>query len=762
MSLAFASAALARGETWPSSDLDGHVAMVEFYRQALAQGVLWPYDRASGGGMDALPYYAWPWELLLALLAQGLQLLGVIHGALWVCLTGMLATLMALPVSAAWCCEQAVDDGVRSRHAGHAGALAAWVFLATRSTDGMSGYGGDFPSLGLFEQGVGWNLLLILAGSLARPCDPARLDLRSGAMLSLVLLVHSMSALCAGILLLVCAWREPRRALGALGVGVCAGAINLAVVYQVHGEILTLPEWARLSGEDGVLALFDPLWLGQNPARALPGAACLAGSALLLAGARGCRRPGSTRTWAAAALAITLLGCLPLSRVLLPAASQTYRVLPVALVLGLVAGASQAPAWCRVLSRRVRPGLALAGVAALWCGLGCQQLGSWPRDRDDAAPVQLETELRALMPAGSRVLVADQIGWHRWMVERWKQAAGWESLGCFHPVVAPALVLAAGPATQALGIAMGVVAPLPPPPPRQASLILRDLGVEQVARRRAVGWCRWEDDFGDGWLRQGGAHYQVWSARTPAPRLELLAAGVVGISADLGAGGSLLPAYAAQLHARLPEAPRLVVLHGTRQSPPAAGGLWRGLISDHDDATPTTLGIPPLGSLAFARSAPCRDESAVPAVWEALDAALAGVPQFLRQLPAAATTPPPPAWRRCSCQWLDLQRCRLDGLVPGRPYLLRYGFSDGMACSRGSVLREACGMTVVIPRSPQVVITISCITAVVVLGAGISLASWALILAYALARSRGERRGASGSFASISCQQPRERTLIPP
>lgn len=60
---------LFRATVWPSGDFDGHLATIELYRSALAQGVWWPYDYHAGLGNDAVPFYGWYFELLIGFVA---------------------------------------------------------------------------------------------------------------------------------------------------------------------------------------------------------------------------------------------------------------------------------------------------------------------------------------------------------------------------------------------------------------------------------------------------------------------------------------------------------------------------------------------------------------------------------------------------------------------------------------------------------------------------------------------------------------------
>ena len=106
MALSFAMATLQHGTLGPSSDLEGHVAAVELFRQGLTHGLLWPFDRRSAGGCDAAAFYAWPCELGMAGVAQLLVLIGVAHAARWVVMVALVGGVCALPLSAASCARR--------------------------------------------------------------------------------------------------------------------------------------------------------------------------------------------------------------------------------------------------------------------------------------------------------------------------------------------------------------------------------------------------------------------------------------------------------------------------------------------------------------------------------------------------------------------------------------------------------------------------------------------------------------------------------
>ena len=758
MALSFAMAGLAHGALWPSSDLEGHVAAVELFRQGLTQGLLWPFDRRSAGGCDAASFYAWPCELGLAGAAQIVVVMGVAHAARWVVMATLVGGVCALPLSAAWCARHlARAQGAAApaaRQAAHAGALSAWVFLATHSADGMSGYGMDAVALGLLEQILGWNLVLLVAGRAAAP-SRARWDPWLCLEVAGLIGLHSLSALC-GAVLLACAMVEaPGRILPAALVGAGGGAMSLAALAHVQGRLLQERPWMHLQGEDALGAWLDrclfasPGSHGWQQWEAVATAA-LCGGMLALVGAWWTvrsRAPG--RILVHSAVVLTLLASLPSAQLCLPGGAQLYRLHAPAWLLLVVASAAQAPQLLQVVRPYAAPWAIISAVAVLWLGLGWDQLASWRLDAPDERPAALAAELGALVPRGSRVLVADQPGWHRWIVEEWKQDQDWESVGCLQTAVAPPLLWAAEPAAARLGLRLCGVAPTPDPPlnPTEAEAILRDCGVSHALRRHLREDAPAATDptcAPPSWPRRRTAHWDIWTVPDPLPLMSPCDAGIATLVAPPHATlRHLIAPWAARLHADLPQAPRLVLVAPLEDQ--ASDHAWQ-------DTTRARLTVDwshlPTGD----DPGVVRDEPDIRPWAAAVEQALAPLAAPLRDL--AQRTPPQvmaPAHGAAlgvlRLRWQDANTLLISGVQPQRPYLLRYAWSPDMACPDAALCAEGGGMTIVIPRTTQLRITIRSCTAGVQVGCAISLVV-GLVLIVCLVRGTWRRRGRAHAAAA--------------
>jgi len=752
MALSFAMATLQHGTLGPSSDLEGHVAAVELFRQGLTHGLLWPFDRRSAGGCDAAAFYAWPCELGMAGVAQLLVLIGVAHAARWVVMVALVGGVCALPLSAASCARRlALAQGgpapgaaaQAARQAAHAGALGAWLFLATHSADGMSGYGMDAVGLGLLEQILGWNLLLLVAARAAVP-SPARWDPWLSLAIAGLIGLHSLSALAGAVVLGLAALAAPGRILPAAILGAGGGAMSLTALGHVHGRLLQERPWMHLQGEDPLCAWLDRLlWSGQRWEDVVT--AALLGGLLALVGAWWTvrnRAPG--RILVAAAVVLTLLASWPSAQLCLPSAAQLYRLHAPAWLLLVVAAAGQAPGLLRRLAPSAAPWAVVGGVAALWLGLGVDQLAAWRLDPADEQAAALQAEVAAHVPAGSRVLVADQPGWHRWIIEEWKQDQDWESLGCLQTAVAPPLSWAVEPAAARLGLHLCGVAPPPPTPlsATEAEAILRDCGVSHALRRQL------RDDAPAGadptcsapsWPQLRTAHWQIWTVPDALPRLSPCDAGIATLVVPPQASlRRLVAMWAARQQADHPQAPRLVLL-----APPGDGAAGDGALAASAclrlrvDWSQLPAGVQP----GVVRDQPGIAPLAA-AVWQALAAVGAqlrgdATRTAQRRARPATGTERAAAPQPSRLRWLDPNTLLIGGVQPWQPYLLRYAWSPDMGCQGGRLGAEGCGMTILIPSQAQLRITIRSTTTGVQAGCGISL----LVLMVCLLGGVGRRWG---------------------
>ena len=757
MALAFAMAGLQRGALWPSSDLEGHVDAVELFRQGLTHGLIWPFDRRSAGGCDAAAFYAWPCELGLAGIAQLLVLLGVAHAARWVVMAALVGGVCALPLSAAWCARRlalapgaagggAADPSAAAQagcQAAHAGALGAWVFLATHTSDGMSGYGMDAVGLGLLEQILGWNLLLLVA---ARAAVPARVawDAWLSLLIAGVIGVHALSALAVAVVLGLTLRAAPRRLLRAAALGVGGGAMSLAALAHVHGELLQERPWMALRGEDPLCAWLDRLLVAGHGWLVVMTSAWLGGLLALLGAWWTVRSHAPGRPVVHAAVALTAVACLPCIQLCLPAAAQLYRLQAPAWLLLVVVGSAQAPQLLRLLRPRAAPWALRAIVAVLWLGLGLDQLAAWHLDPPDAQAAALQGELTVHVPAGSRVLAADQTGWHRWIVEEWKEDQDWESLGCLQTTVAPPLSWAVEPAAARLGLRLCGVAPPPSPPlsAAEAEAILRDCGVSHALRRQlrdAAPDPPDPDGPAPSWPHLHTPHWEVWSVPDPLPRLSPCTTGMAVLTVPGQATlRRLVALWAARTHADWPQAPRLILV--TTRAGDLRSGQPLGIVSSCPQLAVDWSSLPLGAAPGLLRDEPGIAPLAA-AVWQALaplGAQLHGLEQRSPH-PAAPAVRPPGAGAQL--RWLDPDTLQISGLQAQQPYLLRYAWSPDMACLDGALWAEGCGMTILIPRTAQLRITINSCSVGVRIGCGISLVVLGLCLLGGFRQRRGSGDG---------------------
>ncbi len=508
---------LVRGGTWPSSDLDSHVATIDLYRRALLDGVVWPYDRSAAFGHDGTPYYGWWCELALGALAVLVGKLGAAAPAALVAMGAIVAALAALPLAAAWCARQVVPAATPAarRHVLHAGALAAFAWLACPNTDLISGTGLDGAvRMGMLNQAIGWVLLLLLAGCCARAVAAPRaqrVHLPLVLCVAALLMSHAQTALAAALVLAVAAWRRPLVLLasGALGVLLAAGSLSALVV--LADRLVPLYPWHHLSGYDPLLALLGPLLLGGD-ATAFP-AALLLPALLLGAAAHAWRRPGPLRTLVWSGLLVSACAWLPLLRALMPPGSQPYRFASLGLLLLLVAGGAQVAVrydWWTDASA--------AGCAApRWAWRGrpwpsnspARGRSMTPRTAWTRSPVNSASARTApLVPPGSRVLAGDTVGWHRWAVDALKGPAGWATLNAAHSGSAPPTLASGCGAAASLELAPMYPGWAAAMPSGCAVAVLGDLGVTHLLRFRAPGQAA-----------AGGGRLLVrpGTARRPAP-----------------------------------------------------------------------------------------------------------------------------------------------------------------------------------------------------------------------------------------------------
>jgi hypothetical protein len=729
---------LARGGTWPSSDLDSHVATIDLYRRALLDGVVWPYDRSAAFGHDGTPYYGWWCELALGALAALVGKLGAAAPAALVAMGAIVAALAALPLAAAWCARQVVPAATPAarRHVLHAGALAACAWLACPNTDLISGTGLDGAvRMGMLNQAIGWVLLLLLAGCCARAVAAPRaqrVHLPLVLCVAALLMSHAQTALAAALVLAVAAWRRPLVLLvsGALGVLLAAGSLSALVV--LADRLVPLYPWHHLSGYDPLLALLGPLLLGGD-ATAFPAALLLPGL-LLGAAAHAWRRPGPLRTLVWSGLLISACAWLPLLRALMPPGSQPYRFASLGLLLLLVAGGAQVAVRHDWWAERVRCGVRRTALGVAWSALAIQIACSWPVDDAEDSVDAVARELRIgtsapLVPPGSRVLAGDTAGWHRWAVDALKGPAGWATLNAAHSGSAPP--------TLASGCGAAASLEVPPMYPGWAATmpsvcavaVLGDLGVTHLLRFHAPGQAvaGGADSTPAPALPAGlrltatTSHVQIWTLAWPSPLLTPVPA-LIGL--DLGGRHDLrllVGEWWTRVRARDGLAARLVMAPAGDPLLSAALSAAPGETSDPSVLALTWDDLPALRSAEI-----LRDGDSAGTLARALTARLAPAEAFVRALPVrppVIAPAPTIAWSTDGCS------ARLSSLAPGRPYLWRTSFSPGFSSPHGRILEEASGLTVVVPTGTAMEVRFSRISPIVLLATALSALTAAALAA---------------------------------
>ncbi|HEX3133747.1 MAG TPA: hypothetical protein VHX44_09230, partial [Planctomycetota bacterium] len=266
---------LAQGSAWPSSDLDGHIATIELYRTSLEQGVFWPYDRTAAFGCDGIAYYGWFFDIMLGFVALVLQHLGVVSSAACTVIGTILAALALLPLTASWTaaqCAGPLTDRTDRQWVHVAGALASFTFLAGFSGDGLTGIGMGTVAMGMLNQVVGWNLLLLLIGAAARTVQRTDQQLVDGAVVvstAALLSTHTLSSLAGAIALIPFISRAPKRLLVSGLLGTCLALGSIAAVMAVSDRLAPLAPWKSLSASDPLLAVAGSVLAGQGMERFL-------------------------------------------------------------------------------------------------------------------------------------------------------------------------------------------------------------------------------------------------------------------------------------------------------------------------------------------------------------------------------------------------------------------------------------------------------------------------------------------------------------
>ncbi|HVN85632.1 MAG TPA: hypothetical protein VMW17_12390 [Candidatus Binatia bacterium] len=285
-----------------SSDLPGHVAVVERMIEQLRHGRIFFYDPRWFAGWPVGEFYALLAHLVAAMFALLLTPFSQSAPQLAVNLM-CLAACSLLPLSMTWawtplvreiCGGDRVDAGIELVGLLWVGALTLWYL---NSDDPGFGLGVDGAFLaGLFPQVFGWHLVLLYVGVIYRAIEHSsvRREVALGAIVGLLLLTHTLSAVYAVALGAMAAlrFRSVRAAIvraHLFGVGIAAfwllPAIRYASDYTMletespGGDLLALLFRYPLPGLVATLAS----WIHGRPIVIDPTPLAAAGFALVLA-----------------------------------------------------------------------------------------------------------------------------------------------------------------------------------------------------------------------------------------------------------------------------------------------------------------------------------------------------------------------------------------------------------------------------------------------------------------------------------------------
>ncbi len=271
---------LLSGQTVPSEDLAGHIALISQLREQLLSGRLFFYDASWFTGWPAYQFYGFLSHLLLATISFPLQLFSDTPVSLGVHLS-ILMGLAVLPVSLYFCSSTfvalALTDQQKAYRRIRSLLVLSCCFLAfwwLNHDEQFFGIGaGSVLYVGLLPQLFAWHLLLLYFGTLLRLLrEPTRgRAVALGLSLTCLILTHPLTAIFASSIgFLAFLWRRKRRGIltvvHLVGIGLAgfwlapflafASEFTLADVYPAQDDLLRfffrypLPElWNELKVE---------------------------------------------------------------------------------------------------------------------------------------------------------------------------------------------------------------------------------------------------------------------------------------------------------------------------------------------------------------------------------------------------------------------------------------------------------------------------------------------------------------------------------
>jgi hypothetical protein len=702
------------GASFASCDIDFHSGNTELYRQGFSDGVWWPHDRASGAGMALVGLYNWPCELVLGAIAWMLGMLGVPQPAHLAATGAAVLACAVLPLAAGRLSHELVGSGDRetSRRAWMAGAIAAACFLAM-NPDSVTGYGliGALRA-GIINQAFALPLLLwALAAAVRLVRAPNRIDaVRFVLLVGATFWCHTMTAaaLVAFVAVLGFAngWSSTVR-LGVLGViGTAIGGIALVPQLAWGGEIIPVPYGLTEGGMDPLTGVMQ----GWNTSAVLTVDLVVAGAgALFLLMATGflfrCGGDPVHRHlgWGAVLLtAVVVLGGL---RLLMPYSLHPYRFLSHAGLVLLVIGAARVASHPLTIrwSAQVRPALGAIWLIVAWTSLLFAMGAKLPIPETPADDILSQgRRLVPHVPSGSRIVVAQQLDGHAFGIDRLKRGAHewgqeWqvETLNSGHSLftgrVGSTWVAGMnGAGHRMIGYTLAGYASQ-----EEAANVLEELGVERIVsfdhpaavpgplaqvkppiqRSPRFTPVLLEDDL------------QIWSL-PGRPRIEAVSA-PVELRHNLPRRALLMATdWAARMRARTAITGRAILSRDRQLAPD-------DVLIDREPV-----------SLTEAVDA----DRAFPAEIRSLDQSLAeqlkaSYTAFARLGPMLQATSPPSV-PSPGLRWEGGQVMRMEGLVPGSWYLVRYAWNPAWRVTGGTLHEELSGFMLLQASATEATLTI--------------------------------------------------------
>lgn len=695
--IAFVAFSCGVGVDYPSSDLDGHIATIDLFRNAFGEGVLWPFDRFTGFGDDAVPYYSWPLKYLLGIIAFFLGNCGLSDPSQIVMQSTIALACSILPLAMAWCAGQIMADfgSSASWYAKQGGAIGALAWLSLKTCDGFVGYGIATINIGLSYQVLGWVGFLLTIGA---TCRCFRMSQTKGMLhfgfdpivcifVAFLATCHTMSMLAATIIIL------PFISLRPFYIGtscVIGGLFALPAIIPTIAagdrlsQISWMHAWKGVIGPDSIMAVFG--YFTQFPVftwiTTAIGASAFFGLFYFFYKWKFISSVQKLFIYGLGILQFSII--MPSILALLPGSSQPYRMHSMVLLCIFCIGVA-CTSW--IISRwliQIRKGLIFLWMSVVTIGLFANFAAIWPQ-HSDPDPNTVGACLAKVIPNGSRILVLDGgVGWNRQIQDRWARKYNWMSAsGFYHQVTAPVNIRA-----NAVALGMGSETNnihLAPYLDKNVCIgELQDLGFTHVILKNK-GFHEYNHIDFLGLPITTVAGFTVATVPNPHPIIEQVNSPIIAIRTNDIKQWKMLAAW------------------------------WWGIVSHNesfhviysDDLKWPTVDqrfIPsPISDIHLRMSLNMASFWAMNG-WNTmcvrfLDSmrSLSDSARINRMSQYASTVHP-------SISWKNEHTIHLSGLIPGTPYLMRIAHSNRFSTNDGAIYGEFGGFTMVIPNSNSMVI----------------------------------------------------------